>query len=252
MTHEALLNNFSLRWLRRAIESELLEIIAGVSRTDNEKQLEYVVKYFLRLRWNCVFDAHEQEVSKEYKNKAYITIAIYLHKYGLYYAPINERAIEALQSLLKDENGLMPKHMYKKAEFAISLLQSKPTHKPKKVSNTVHVYKRELTQFRVGDVFSIQLENKKFAVAVVKHIEGFNEIPVVEAYQEQFDEKPELKLLEGKVLGPEQWMVSNLVNIPDLSNQMKLVGTMEVDYVFQPRSLVKIHQFLEKLTEYTG
>lgn len=244
MTHSVILNNFSLPWLVRAIEEELgkLVFMAKCYRnlTTPEQELAYILERFIPLRWRYVFDA--KDASEQYKYQVYITIAVFLNKYGYQDEYITQKAITGLKMFKENAFGMMPSHQYKKAEKAMLFLKETVAYHTKKPG-----YKATITQYRAGDVLAIKI-GEVYAVAVVVAIQCINETPVLEVYKGTFTTKPSLTDLSN--LGPvveAHYMVGNLNYLPDMAHQISCIGSIAVDFKFKGGPYYEVFEFLEML-----
>lgn len=239
ISHKVITDNFSFAWLNRAIEEELTQLIfyAKSPKAGNpDEELTFILDQLLSLRWNMLFNS--MEVSDEYKYAAYISIATMLNKYGYKDETIYAKAVEGLSKIRDDEFGYRPMHEYKKADNAIAMFESDVEYHPKKPTP-----KTSITQYRIGDIFSIQL-GKQYAVAQVKKIDRVNEAPIVEIYHGLFEQIPSIDEVHSLELSGTQNLVDGLNYLPDMAHQFKLIATIKTDGKAERMGVANIFRFV--------
>lgn len=227
MTHQQILDKLASKYLVKSIDEDLARLTfeAMCYEENIDKQLSYILPKLLN-RWNCILKA-DKSISDNYKNITFLALAILLNKYGFIDTGINNTAIKAIDELNK--NVALSDDFFMKSEEIKQFIFSTPL--PLKRKPTVP---ESITFYRAKDVISIQLENRFYA-AYIHKISGINESPIVEFYDKIFDKNPTLKELEnlpakgqlsaGNVTRICYFSISGMKYLPDLANQIQLVGS---------------------------
>lgn len=232
MTHQQLLDKISAKHLVQSADEDLARLVWSAMTSDKNKniqeQTEQLVSKLLT-RWNCILTTTDKEISEHYKQKAYLALAILLHKYGYKYEPITDNALKAIDLLNKDV--VLSDDFFRKSDTIKSFLATEPVPLKRKP-----IIPESITFYRPKDVISIQLENK-FYGAYIHSLTGPNENPIIEFYDKVFDKIPNIKELkqckaQGALLidGTKRiakYAVSGMKFLPDLSNQVKLISACE-------------------------
>jgi hypothetical protein len=223
MTHKAILENFSTRWIERSVREEIEGLVFQAKCYRNldspEKELNYILEKLL-LRWNHV--EQSEDLNALYKAQTRIALATYLHVNGYQDEKLTEQTVAHLTQMKNDDFGLMPSHQYKKVDKAIELLTSPPKYKKTKPG-----YKASITQFRKGDVIAIQ-HLDKYYVAVCSRVNYVNESPSLRIVNQVFDSKPKLEDIQFEFI-KDAYIVSTLNYLPDIAHQYFLIGHTEVE-----------------------
>lgn len=221
MTLKGILDNFSRRFLARALEEEMSRIVFQAKCYRNldtpEKEQTYILENVMA-RWNTALE--NVDTSPVYKSHIYITLAAYLQKFGYADAVITQAAIDGLRKFEADEYGFMPSHQYKKALKAIEVLSAPTEYHTKKPG-----YKATVTQYRAGDVMSLQF-GQAYAAAYVIDVSDIYEALNVAVYNKAFDAKPTLDNLKGVGWHDRAYHISNLNYNPDPAGQIELIATL--------------------------
>ncbi|WP_427872620.1 hypothetical protein [Flavobacterium sp. MMS24-S5] len=227
MTHQQILDKLAAKYLVKSLDEDLARLTFGAMCYDNNKdnQLLYVLPKLLN-RWNCILNA-ENSISDNYKQTTVLALAILLHKYGFTDIDITNKAIKAIDKLNK--SAALSDDFLKKSEEIKQFILSPPI--PLKRKPTVS---ESITFYRAKDIISIQFENR-FYVAYIHEISGVNESPIVEFYDRIFDQIPKLneiinlpakgRLSTGNIERIAYFSISGMKYLPDLANQIQLVGS---------------------------
>jgi len=188
-----------------------------------EVQRDVLSKFFRR--WNCVFDAPDEEVAEGYRDKAWVVAAATLHKYGFRDDTCTDQAIQALDRL--DARVALSDRFAARAGEAKDLLRSMPV--PLKRRPAVP---DEVTSWRAGDVVSYRLDGRYY-VCYVRDILTGNTAPLIEFYDLVLDRPPTVTDITGAhavggryndgVRRIEMYWVYGMRGNPDLANQFTLV-----------------------------
>ena len=242
MTHKSILENFSFRFLVRALEEELGAILFRAKCYRHlktpEEELNYILEQLLP-RWNIMFDS--KDFSEVYKYNTYITMATYLNNYGYQNDGITKKAVAGLTKLKNDEFGLLPAHQYKKAEKAIALLEAPVAYHTKKPG-----YKATVTQFRQGDVLSIKCKGFYYA-AIINEVTDVYESVSVCTYEKIFEDEPTLSDLQNIPFLKDIHSISNLNYIQDPAGQFKLIENIKWEPIKYSLIASKIDEYLNDL-----
>ena len=176
-------------------------------------------------RWNCVFDASKNEVTENYRNKAWVAAAVTLHRYGFSDDQCTARAIESIDKL--NEEVALSDYFFRHSEEAKSLLKS-PTVPLKKRPPVP----KEVTFWHAGDTLSYRLDGWYYAL-YVHRIELGNAVPHIEFFDVKLDHPPTSDDLIGVpavggmyndgIRRIETYLVYGMRSNPDMANQFKLI-----------------------------
>lgn len=221
MTHNSILNNFSFRFLVRAINEELGQIVFKAKCYQHLKTTEDELNYILKRlmpRWNVMFNSNA--FSELYKANTYITIATYLNKYGYQDDYITQKAIEGLAKIKNDDFGFLPSHQYKKAAQAIAFLKAPVTYHKRKPQ-----IKATVTQYRKGDLFAIHF-NGYYCAGIINSVEDIYERVSVLTYEKVFENEPNINELKNVPFLKNKHSIVNLNYIIDPAGQFKLLDNI--------------------------
>jgi hypothetical protein len=151
-------------------------------------QISYVLPKLL-LRWNCVLQAKSTEVTKNYKAKTSLALAVLLHKYGFTDAKLTKEAIAAID-YLNDTVALGDVLYHKTSEIKALLLST-----PISLKRAPAFPKETNTFYREGDILSFQLGQHFYAVYV--HGASGRGSSIWEFYDAVFSKLPTLDQLKN-------------------------------------------------------
>ncbi len=228
MNHKQLLGHLAAGELPTAMALDISRLaswamLGAKPRPHNEVQSE-VVNKFLR-RWNCVFKASTDEVTDNYRDKAWIISATTLHKFGFIHPECTERALQAIDKL----NNLvaLSDYFFTHAEQAKDLLRSPPSPLKRRPS-----IPDDVTFFRKSDVVSYQLDGSYY-VCYVQDVQLGNAAPLIEFFNIKLNRPPTMDDISGAhavggryndgVRRIEMYWVYGMRSNPDLANQFKLI-----------------------------
>lgn len=231
MTHQQILDKLAAKSLVQNIDEDLARLTGTAMRyAKHDKEIaanltNYILPKMI-LRWNCILEADSEEVTVNYKRKAYIALAVTLHKYGLTDKIINEKAIHAIDDLNKEV--VLSDDFFRKTAEIKAFINSKATELKRIPSSPDNI-----TFYRPKDVISIQLGKQYFCAYIHSH-ERPNESPILEFYDKIFDSIPKIEALEkikakgrmydSGVTRVSKFSVAGIKFLPDLANQIKLIA----------------------------
>lgn len=191
----------------------------------SHKDVQRAVLSKLFRRWNCVFDASKDEVTENYRDIAWITAAVTLHRYGFSDDECTARAIRSIDKL--NEEVALSDYFFRHSEEAKSLLKSPTVPLTKRPS-----VPRDVTFWRARDTVSYRLDRWYYAL-YVHCIDVGNAVPQVEFFNLKLDRPPTatdligLPAVGGKyndgIRRIETYWVHGMRNNPDMANQFKLI-----------------------------
>jgi len=228
MNHKQLLSHLAAGELQHAMAYDVSRLtnwtMLGPDPVPHpEVQREVFSKFFRR--WNCVFDASDEEVTEAYRDTAWIVAATTLHKYGFSTRECTDRALKAIDKL----NGqvALGNYFFAHSEQAKNLLRSAPTPLKRRPPVPKHV-----TFFRKGDVVAYRLDGSYY-VCYIQDIHRCNAAPLVEFFNVKLDRPPTITDITGApavggvyndgIRRIEMYWVYGMRGIPDPANQFKLV-----------------------------
>ena len=153
MNHKQILLHLAAPQLADAMAYDISKLANWTMLGPNpvpHKDVQRAVLSKLFRRWNCVFDASKNEVTENYRNKAWVAAAVTLHRYGFSDDQCTARAIESIDKL--NEDVALSDYFFRHSEEAKSLLKS-PTVPLKKRPPVP----KEVTFWRAGDAVSYQI-----------------------------------------------------------------------------------------------
>ena len=232
MTHQQIVDKLAAKALVQNIDEDFARLTAKAmayakhDKTIAENLSCYILPKIL-LRWNCVLNADETEVTKNYKRTTIVALAVILHKYGLTDPEIVEKAIDSIDALNRDV--VLSDDFFRKSDQIKKIISSAPAPLKRKPSLPDNI-----TFYRPKDVIAIQLGSHFYCAYIHKHSRP-NESPIIEFYDKKFDKVPEieeLKKLQGKgqlyndgIERISKYAVSGIKFLPDLANQIKLISS---------------------------
>lgn len=232
MTHQQILDKLAAKALVQNIDDDFARLTAkamGFAKHDikiAENLTGYILPKIL-LRWNCVLNANETEVTANYKRTTFVALSVILHKYGLQDTEITEKAMDAIDALNRDV--VLSDDFFRKSDQIKKLITSEPLPLKRKPSLPDNV-----TFYRPNDVIAIQV-CKHFYCAYIHKLSRPNESPIIEFYDKIFDKVPEIRELEklpakGQLYNDgskriSKYAVSGIKFLPDLANQIKLISS---------------------------
>lgn len=230
MTHQQILDKLASKYLVQSIDEDLARLTYYAMCFEKNNYIDSQFKYIfpkLMLRWNCIINADKDAVTDNYKLITTLGLCFQLHKYGFADKNLTEKALKAIDKLNKDV--VLSDDFFRKSEDIKKIISLVPIQLKRKPT-----IPESVTFYREKDVISIQLD-KKFYPAYIHKLTGTNESPIIEFYNMVFDEVPTIKELEklsakGQVYndGIERisyFSVSGMKFLPDLANQIKLIGS---------------------------
>jgi hypothetical protein len=232
MKHNQILEKLAARHLVDSIEEDVARLVglAMNPRQDSPFDQDAVASYVLpklMIRWNCVLNAGTDEVTQNYKQKTFVALAVLLHKNGISDGNITKHALRSIDKLNK--GVALSDDFFRKSDQIKALIESLPTPLKRRPS-----MRESLTFHRAGDVVAIQMSDLFYA-AYVHEILNFNESPLIELYDAEFDHRPTLKEVQGtRAKGAyyndgseraEKFSVYGMRNLPDLANQIHLIAS---------------------------
>jgi hypothetical protein len=150
-----------------------------------------------------------------------------LHKFGIKESSITNKAIEAIDELNRAVS--LSDDFYRRSKAIKTFITTTPTPLTR-----IPMARKNSTFWRAGDIASIQIANRYFAV-YIHEIHGTNEAPLVEAYDFVSDEMPaQQDILATKARGGtyddgvnrvERFCVFGMKNVPDPANQFHLIAS---------------------------
>jgi hypothetical protein len=229
MIHKQILEKISAKALTQAMEDDLVRLtfwaMCEYKNGESEKLLSYVLPK-LMIRWNCVLEA-DLNVSEVYKQKAQLSLAVLLNKYGFSVPEITENAIKAIDEL--NRGVVLSDSFERRSDEIKELLLSEPRPLKRKPSVPAST-----TFYRANEAISIQI-GKKYYVAFIHRIIDNNSGAIIEIYDAVFDKIPRLEQLEGlKAKGRHYndgstrislFWVAGMKFLPDPANQIHIIGS---------------------------
>ncbi len=230
MTHQAILDKLAAKHLVQAMDEDLARLLVrAMSYARHDAEIAgNVAAYILpqiRRRWDCVLQAQQPQATDHYKQKAWLAMAVSLHKYGLADREITEMALQAIDGL--NEAVVLSDDFFRKSKDIKAFILTAPVvlkRKPAAPDN--------ITFYRPADVIAIQMAGQYFA-AYIHRLGSINESPVVEFYDGIFDSVPalgELEKLQAKgmkyndgVARIARYSLAGLKYLPDPAGQVHLV-----------------------------
>jgi hypothetical protein len=232
MTHQQILDKLAAKSLVQSIDEDLARLtIKTMSQAKHDKKIaDNMISHILPimlLRWDCALKANNSEVTSNYKQKTILALGIILHKYGFVDNTITEQAIKAIDQLNKEV--ALSDDFFRKSVEIKAFLKTKPTPLKRSPNSPDNI-----TFYRAKDVISIQL-NKKYYCAYIHSLISSNESPIIEFYEKIFDIVPTILDLEnskakGQIYNDgieriTKFSVSGIKFLPDLANQIQLIGS---------------------------
>lgn len=230
MTHQQILDKLASKYLVQSIDEDLARLTYYAMCFDKNNYIDNQLNYILprlMLRWDCILFADKDAVTDNYKLITTLALCIQLHKYGFSSKDLAEKAIKAIDKL---NNGVvLSDDFFRKSEEIKKVINSTPVQLKRKPTIPENV-----TFYREKDVVSIQLDNKFYSAYIHKLTET-NGSPIIEFYNGVFDKMPTIKELDkltakGEVYNDgiervSHFSVSGMKFLPDLANQVKLIGS---------------------------
>ena len=229
MTHQQITDKLAARHLVQSMEEDIARLSWEAITFDKNKyiddQLSHILPKLL-LRWNCVLDADNGDVSEGYKQKTIVALITLLHKYGYANTELTAKGFKAIDAI--NDAVLLSDDFFRKPEEIKQVLSAAPVPLKRKPS-----IPDSITFYRAKDVISFQL-GKRFYAAYIQTLSAPNESPVLEFYDAVFDKVPNLQELEKVPAKGERYQdgtdrtarfsVSGLKFLPDLAHQIQLVS----------------------------
>jgi hypothetical protein len=229
MTHQSLLDGLAAKHLTLAMRDDVARLTADAMAFEKGSGLPdrsaYVLPYLLR-RWNCVLLAMKG-VADLYKHKTAVALAATLHQHGFASSATTALACNAIDALNKAV--ALSDSFARKSEAYKALLQTLPSPLERKPA-----LPENITFYRPKDVICIQLDNRFYA-AYISKLTGPNESPIIEFYDQVFDEVPSWSQLQSVcakgllyndgVAHVNRYGVCGMKYQPDLANQVTLVAS---------------------------
>lgn len=229
MKHKQIIDKIGFEQLAQAIEEDIARLVTRAMSLKKGESINDITSYVLPLiltRWNCVLLA-KNGLAKHYKEKVYLTLATLLHKYGISDKTLTNKAIDSIDYL--NDKIVLSDDFHRKSSQIKDFLQTKPLElkrKPPKQKN--------ITFFRENDIVAIKLDNKYY-IAYIHKLTGVNECPILEFYDNVFENLPKLEDIttlkaRGQKFNDGKIRISNFAIYgmkyqPDLANQIHLISS---------------------------
>jgi len=228
MNHKQVLDKLASKHLNQSIDEDLVRLVNRAMVLRKGKSISDVSSYILPkllMRWNCILEAKEYDVSKVYKEKVTLALAILLHKYGFHDKELTQKAITAIDKL--NDGVILSDDFFRKSDKIKAFIKAKPIELKRKPP-----LPETITFYRAKDVISINIDNKYY-IAYIHKITGVNESPIIEFYDESFENIPEIEDLNRiKAKGQKfndgtvriaHFAIYGLKYMPDLANQIHVI-----------------------------
>lgn len=228
MNHKQLLYHLSAEPVVQAMEYDVAKLtnrgMLSPSPVLHETLQNKVVTQFFR-RWNCAFNASNEEVTERFREIARVAAAVMLHKYGFHEKKCTERALAAIDNL--NHQVVLSDYFFRHADQAKSLIESAPIPLKRRPAVPTAV-----TFWREGDIVSYLLDGRYYAI-YVHEIERGNTAPIVEFFDIRLDRPPTASdVIGANARGApyykggrrvKKYAAYGMRGNPDLANQFKMI-----------------------------